>query len=546
MATTFTLVTSLRQAALAAGVVAMGCAGCGSDTSAPRAGTLALIRLTPATVTLVPGGTQPFVASCVDGAAAPIACPDISWAVTGGTRASTSATTDTAGLFTAGATEGVFTITVTDGKRSQVAAVTIQASASATPNVVVDSTTTFQTWDAWEHSSTTVGDPPYSYSDALADSVVHFAVNEMGQNRIRLEAAWNNIETDGTPSGNPDSPYIWKNDNADPNLLNPAGFRWGPFDTTVHKWVLPLKKYAGSAFRLNLNVVAMRVTPTSVRADSAEYAEFGLAVLQHLKTVFNLTPDYFELMLEPRVTGTELGRDLAALRARIGPAGFGAVKIIGPSLVNPNPTVSYTQALRAVPGAGTPDEISYHRYTTPAAGSLAGIAQLASGLGVHTSMLEHIGANEHELYDDLTQANVSAWQRYILAGPPYNPPKPKEGRYLWVTPASGTIVVEPSAFGLRQYMKYIHHGAVRLAATATSGAIQPVAFRDPNGGFVVIANTTGLATLKVGGLPGGSYLVTYSTASHPGAVGAVQTIGAGATFTTTIPAAGVVTISPAP
>lgn len=537
---------SLRRLTLIGLTSAMGCYACGSDASAPRPGTLALIRLVPATVTLQPGGTQVFTATCVDGVNDPIACPDLTWTVTGGTRQATVGTPDTAGLYTAGATEGVFGVSVSDGAHSQHAAVTIQAGSTAPPNVTINPAQTFQTWESWEHASTAIADPPYNYSDQLADSVVHFAYNELGQNRIRLEAVWNVIESDGTPSGNPDSPYLWANDNADPHLINPAGFRWSEFDHVVSKWVLPLRKYAGADFRLNVNVVCFNSSTTGVRADSAEFAEFGLAVVQHLKTTFNITPDYFELQLEPKVTGTELGRDLAALRARLAAAGFGSIKFIGPSLVNPNPTVSYTQALRAVAGAGTPDEISYHRYTTPAGGTLAGIATLAGGLGVNTSMLEHIGANQQELYDDLTQANNSAWQRYILAGPPSNPPKAKEGKLLYVTPASGSIVIEPSAYYLRQYMKYIHTGAVRVGATSTGGGIQPVAFRRPDGKFVVVANVSAAATLHVAGLSAGSYLVTYSTASHPGATGAVQTLGAGQTFTTTIPAAGVLTISPAP
>ena len=85
-----------------------------------------------------------------------------------------------------------------------------------------------------------------------------------------------------------------------------------------------------------------------------------------------------------------------------------------------------------------------------------------------------------------------------------------------------------------------------MGATSTSGTIKPVAFKRPDGKLVLVANTTAAATLDVGGLPAGDYQVSFSTAAQPGAVGAVQTILAGQTLTTTIPASGVITISATP
>ena len=251
-------------------------------------------------------------------------------------------------------------------------------------------------------------------------------------------------------------------------------------------------------------------------------------------------------MLEPKITGTELGQDWAALRARMQAAGFTSVKFIAPSLVNSNSTVSYANAVMAVPGNPSLDEISYHRYGAPTGNTLANIAQLGSSIGANTSMLEHIGADQNELYDDLTEANTSAWQRYILAGPVSSNPTMPQGKLILVTPSTGAITLEPGAWYLRQYMKYIRRGAVRVGATSTSGVIKPVAFRRPDGKFVLIANTSAQATLNVGGLPAGDYQVSFSTAAQPGAMGAVQTIPAGGTLTTTIPADGVITISGTP
>ena len=526
-------------------LLGLGCSGSSSDAIGIQPGQLAVIALTPATVTMAPSGTELFVASCRDIQGIPVACPDLNWTVNGGTRQSTSTAADTAGLFTAGSSTGIFSLSVSGGSRQQSATVTI-VTGNNPPNVAVNPAQSFQTWEAWEVASTSSADPPYSYSTALADSVTHLAVNELGINRIRLQAAWNNIETDGTSSGNPDSPFLWKNDNADPNSTNAAGFRWTEFDRIVTKWVLPLKQRAGADFLLNVNIVCMQVSCAPVRANAAEYAEFAITVLEHLRTTFSLTPEYFELMLEPQITGNELGQDWAALRSRMQAAGFTSVKFIGPSLVNANPTVSYANAVMAVPGTTSLDEISYHRYGAPTGNTLPNIAQLGSSLGANTSMLEHIGADQNELYDDLTQANNSAWQRYILAGPVPSNPTAKPNKYILVTPSTGAITLEPGAWYLRQYMKYIRRGALRVAATSSNGTIKPVAFKRPDGKFVLVANTSAAATLNVGGLPAGDYQVSFSTAAQPGAMGAVQTILGGQTLTTTIPASGVITISGTP
>lgn len=527
-------------------VLGLGCAGTSSDAIGMQPGQLAVIALTPATVTMSPSGAQLFVASCRDIQGIPVPCPDFNWSVNGGTRLSTSTAADTVGLFTAGSSAGIFSLSVSAGSHQQSATVTIVSGNNNTPNVTVDPAQTFQTWEAWEVASTNSADPPYSYSTALADSVTHLAVNELGINRIRLQATWNNIETDGTPSGNPDSPFLWKNDNADPNSTNAAGFRWTEFDKVVTKWVLPLKQRAGADFLLNLNIVCMQTSCAPVRANPAEYAEFGVTVLEHLRSTFNLTPQYFELMLEPQVTGTELGQDWAALLTRMQAAGFTGIKFIAPSLVNSNQTVSYAHAVMAVLGATSLNEISYHRYGAPTGNTLPNIAQLGSSLGANTSMLEHIGADQNELYDDLTQANISAWQRYTLAGPVPSNPTAKQSKYLLVTPSTGAITLEPGAWYLRQYMKYIRRGAVRVAATSSNGIIKPVAFVRPDGKFVLVANTNAAATLNIGGLRAGDYQVSFSTAAQPGGLGAVQTILAGQTFTTTIPASGVITISGTP
>ena len=64
------------------------CSG-GSDAIGVQPGQLAVIVLTPATVTLLPTETQPFVASCRDNQAIVVACPDLAWTINGGTGGDT-------------------------------------------------------------------------------------------------------------------------------------------------------------------------------------------------------------------------------------------------------------------------------------------------------------------------------------------------------------------------------------------------------------------------------------------------------------------------
>lgn len=410
----------------------------------------------------------------------------------------------------------------------------------ATPNITVKPAKVFQTWTAWEVASVNPADPAYSYSPALADAVTATAVNEFHITRIRLQAPWNNIETASAPTGNPDSPYLWANDNADPNVTTAAGFRWTEFDGVVERWVLPLRQRAGANFRLNLNVVCMTTSCKPPANNAAEYAEFVRTVVAHLQARWGLRPDYIELMLEPTQTATQLGKNLAALRSTMDLTG---IKIIGPSLVNATTTATYAGGLQAVAGAGALDEVSYHRYgTVPTQTTLNGIATYAATHSATTSMLEHIGANQTELYQDLAWAKVSAWQRYTLAGPANT--TIKQGKLLFVNPSTGSITFEPGAWYLWQYMHFVMPGDTRIGAATSTSLIKPVAFRAPNGRISVVAIVSGKITLNVAGLPAGTYRVWWSTGTQHGFLGATKTIAAGALFSVTVPAAGVVTIAP--
>jgi glucosylceramidase len=154
-------------------------------------------------------------------------------------------------------------------------------------------------------------------------------------------------------------------------------------------------------------------------------------------------------------------------------------------------------------------------------------------------MLEHIGSNAHDLYQDLTQANNSSWQQFVLEGTGQTD---NASHYFIVDPTSGTFHLSSTGRYLRQFFTYVRPGYTRVGATTTVSGLEPVAFKSPSGAVTLVANAPGATTLVVGGLPAGTYQVSYTTSSQTLASGAPITITAGQSLSTTIPAAGTITI----
>ena len=75
-------------------------------------------------------------------------------------------------------------------------------------------------------------------------------------------------------------------------------------------------------------------------------------------------------------------------------------------------------------------------------------------------------------------------------------------------------------------------------------AVQPVAFRDKLNRIVTVLYADKASTIKVRGLPAGRYEVSYTTATQLGFVVGTRTIAAGQPLTTSIPANGTLTVPP--
>jgi O-glycosyl hydrolase len=436
-------------------------------------------------------------------------------------------------------------------------------SATAQTTITIDAATRFQTLTGWECVSFAAQDDLAfpAFKDTLFDRVI----NEAGINRVRLEVrsgAENSTDYFALyQSGQVDyatwraNRYATVNDNADPGVINAAGYHFTQLDQSVETTIMPLRALAaakGEPLYVNLNYVAFtsQITAGSYHhQNAAEYAEYILATFQHLDQQFGFVPDAVEILLEPdnvsQWNGTTLGRAIVAVQARLNAAGY-YPEIIAPSCTNMGNAASYLDALAAVPGAlSALDEICYHRYGGVSDANLQALASRGQQHGKNTSMLEWWStANGIDvLFKDLTMGRNSAWQQGSLAG--VGPVSDDMALYMVNTNAPAPIVqINRKTRLLRQVYRFVRRGAVRVAATTSNPNFQPVAFLNADGRAVVIIRGTAGGSFTVAGLPAGTYGLNYSTAAQFNQSLPWQTLAAGGVVTASIPAAGALTVYP--
>ncbi len=411
-----------------------------------------------------------------------------------------------------------------------------------------------------------------NFKHAALDKVV-----EAGINRIRLEVrsgvenpidAFGVWQAAGYPNP-PDPAYAqWRakryetiNDNSDPNTINPAGYHFTELDWAVDAIVNPLRaKLAakGEALFVNLNYVAFLAQVTSgvpyVHETPAEYAEFTLAAFDHLQQRYGWTPDAIEIILEPdnvlpTWTPTLIGQVIAATGSTLAARGY-RPEIIAGSTTCMSAAVSYFDGIVAVPGA-LPylKEFSYHRYCGTSLSSLQTIAARAANVGIATSMLEWWDANNtfETLHEDLKFGRNGAWQEGAIVDVQSNSTVGTIAQLNPEVPAVASFT-NPTQF-FRRYFEHVRMGAVRVDTTSSSSETDGLAFRNLNGAFTVVVKAAAGGAIAVAGLPAGTYGIDYTASSvgsadTPDRIGRQpdQTIAAGQTLTTDLPAWGVITI----
>ncbi len=431
--------------------------------------------------------------------------------------------------------------------------------------ISVSSSQQFQTMAGWEVTAW-LEDAPGNGNDTPATQaeIISRAVHEVGIDRLRLEVrpsaerppsapGWDDYAA-GTISNSTwrGIQYATINDDGNPNNLVAGGFDFSELDFFVTQVVLPVRQALQARGRtLFLNVCYVAFTsdnaPGSEFAhdDPAEYAEFVLAVHQHLNSVFGLRPDTWEVILEPDTgssgaaqnwDGQKIGQLIVAASQRLQAAGF-TTKFIAPSTTNMSNAPSYFDDLTAVTGAlARVAELSYHRYGGVSGNALSGIASRARNNNIRASMLEcwpgaGCAADQGVLRQDLVEGEASAWQNRVLHG-------------LFNVNGS-TVTLRDEVRYVRHYFDFVDRGARRIGATSSNGSFQPVAFINNPGSnekYVVVINASGGGSFSISGLPSGDYGVQYTTGSEIARDLNDVFIGAGVALQASIPAAGVVTV----
>ena len=152
-------------------------------------------------------------------------------------------------------------------------------------------------------------------------------------------------------------------------------------------------------------------------------------------------------------------------------------------------------------------------------------------------MLEHIASGYEDLHKDLKLANVSAWQEYTLAFCTTD----DGAQYYYVQNVTELHMGSRTRF-LRQYMKFIRAGAVRIQAGSDTGSLDPVAFINSNGKYVVVVKASQGGSFAVQGLPAGVYGIKYTTNNQYDVDLPDATLNGAQELNTSIPEQGVITI----
>jgi hypothetical protein len=417
----------------------------------------------------------------------------------------------------------------------------------------------FQTMTGWE--ATAEAGQFYSTKWNLYKNQVLDNAEDIGINRLRVEIAsntenptdyftqWRNGQI--TENEYNARRYEIINDNSDPSAVNPAGFQFAALDAIIEQIVLPLQQRLqakGETLFININYVDFGSSNFEHKNNPEEYAEFVVATYRHLQTKYGITPDTWEICLEPDTSTA--GWSPAQMAYAIKAAGDALIahgftpRFVAPSTSSAGNTLTYINQINQTFGAMQyVSEFSYHRYASATPLILQSIAQSAAQYGKQTAMLEWIGADDNTLHEDLKVANNSAWQQYVLAGLTRWGPD-NGSSYLLVddTGSDAFVALASRTKFLRQYFKFIRRGARRIGAATSNSNFDPLAFINTNGNYTVVIKAGFGGTFGIQNLPAGTYGIKFTTADQYNFDLPDVTISTGGVVAATIPASGVVTI----
>lgn len=220
------------------------------------------------------------------------------------------------------------------------------------------------------------------------------------------------------------------------------------------------------------------------RQNPSAYADFMLQVIQHLDQVHGIQIDGVEMILEADLAGWSVGEldaCLVALRGALNAAGYDP-DIMAPSSTDMTKAVDTYDAM-----VNKPDVLTYHRYQGVSDSSLQRIGQKP-----RTAMLEHIGGNFDELFDDLTVGNVEAWRQFTWAYCNAS----GQGSYLY---GHNPPAIKYLTRKLKQVFNYVDIGAVRYPVVDVDpSGRRSLGFVNPDGTHVYVVEQTLARPFSVG------------------------------------------------
>ena len=521
----------------------------------PPAGNMRVV-VTPDSVELHPGWTQSFQVTVSNDSGTVTPTPAVAWTSTSLAVASVT----NSGVVT-GIAVGEARIIATSGSAADTARVLITASPPLGNWVEVQPEVSLQEMTGWEGSAQ-IGEvecDPTAYA-SYHQEVLDRLVNELGINRVRVNVrsgTENPVDyytvfktTHNGATGWSSHRYESINDNNDPRVAQPSGFQWAEIDHKVQDIINPMRallQARGERLYVNLNYVDFgQAQAWEQSSDPEEYAELILGAFLHLQQQYGWVPDAVEMVLEPDLTPNwnpqTIGRALVATGDRLRAAGF-RPDFIAPSNTNMTSALSYIDQLVSVPRVlEYLTDVAYHRYSGVTAAALAGIAARARQYGLRTAMLEHIGSGDDHLQEDLRDGLNSAWQQFTLA---YCSTTDNGSNYYRIdqtVPSSPRVIMNSRTRYFRQYFAFVRLNARRIGAVSGDARLEPLAFRNVNGSYVVVVRSSAPAPVQVRRLPPGTYGITMTTATQTFVSLPDVVVDASGTLQTSIPGAGVMTI----
>lgn len=371
------------------------------------------------------------------------------------------------------------------------------------------------------------------------------------------------------------------NDNDDPYATNLAAFDLSRVDLYIREIVLPARELVAARGERFVFTLGAMTHPfrwigklSFVNDDPEEYAEFGVTLLQHFRQ-FGIEVDYWVIHNEPDLmrqwTPAKLGTYVTTLGRRMRAAGF-ATRIATPETVRPEGVAKWLGAVANTPGA-LPylGQITYHSYDfDPTAGELPpaapriSVAQWARQLKLSVAQTEQSASGRRNpkrwdgthfelgldlaenLWADLTYAQVNAWQQYVAFFPGRLGEEHAGGQYLLVNPDNSGYVKPPNYWVLRQFMRYVRPGAVRvgLQVSPAGGPVRASGFLSPQGKPVIVAFNPGRtpAELRISALPAGEYRMSRTSRTQNDEEVAPRRLAAGHTLTLLLPSQAILTV----